>query len=925
MSRGRIDDDDTAGFDDAGGSDDSGSSGSSSGGSSSSSTSSSSSSSGTGSRGDIDDPGTPGFDDVGSGSSSGGSSGGSSGSRGDIDDSGTADFDDVTTERTTTDLSGPGVDRPASPERTIEIETDPGPGVSGPGVDRPPSPARTIEIAADAGPGESDDSAPSIAGDGPIASAEIPGTDRTVGGVLDGGARAFDERVRDPVGEAGREVGEAGTGPAPAVGGDRGEMFGRVGASALDIPGAAALGVRAVDETGRQLGAAGPGGTLVAADPERTGQTAETTREVGGEAADFARENPGTAAAGVAGGAAGLGAAFGASQAVRAGTRTVQRTPDTATTTTQTPEPSAGSGGSGTLRRLRRDLDDIDVTVTRDPDAGLVDAPDVSAPTPSRPSVDLPDISPTDAATSAGRRAGDRVTRSVDRTASRLDDLGTDLRFSAESAGARARDTAFRAPDRARRSLDDLGTDLRFTAEQARQATSARVQDAAFRTTDRARRSLDELRTDARFAAQQTPRRASDLAEDIGQTIRDVSDRGGFFADTRTRRTRPLGLRDRFDTPDFDTPFLADDATGRARPFLGASGRAGDALPSLSGGRDRLRNLFDVDSPFLADEGTGRARPFLGAADRAEGATPSVPRSLDDLGIGGEGSIGDLTLRIETPSRRSIDVEDLAGPDPADGAPMWRNRPFEVDPDAPTGPGATGGRIDSTVDVGGGQVARMRQQTADTPPRPDGRAPETGADAPTTGGGFAGFGAAGLAGATASSFADAETAPGVDPVQGPTVGGDTATQSDLDVGSAAVGDGTGTQSDLDVGSAAVGETGTGSGLGDETATSTGQRGATTTTLAERVGLGAAQQPAQRLGTGQTTSQLLRQPTRAASRQQQRQRGRLRPRRAPTLPGVEFGSDTDQPEFDEEASDAIFDSGIADVDDLFGDSDDPYRL
>lgn len=215
--------------------------------------------------------------------------------------------------------------------------------VGGPGINRPPSPERTIEAEADPGPGESDDSG-GLAGDGPIASTEIPGTDRTVGGVLDRSARTVD----DAFGRAGRELGERGVpgraGPQGSErGGDIGEFAGRGVGGVVNVPGFAQMGVRAADEVGRQLDPAGPGGPLMLSDPQRTGETAAATRQVGGEAAGFARENPVETGAFLAGTAAGGLGVAGLARAARG-------TPETPTST-QTPEPAPqpGTGGTGTL------------------------------------------------------------------------------------------------------------------------------------------------------------------------------------------------------------------------------------------------------------------------------------------------------------------------------------------------------------------------------------------------------------------------------------------------------------------------------------------------------------------------------------------------------------------------------------------------
>jgi hypothetical protein len=167
----------------------------------------------------------------------------------------------------------------------------------------------------------------SLSGDGPIAGTGIPGTDTTIGGALDTGAREFDERVVDPAADLSRRAGERdlvlGAGGTSVEGsqarGQLAEDFGRSAAGALNIPAFGAIGVRGVDEAIRQSGRGGPGTSIaLTSDPERTERTGELTQEAGSAAVEFAQENPARTGAFVAGGVAGgLGAGLAARGATR--------------------------------------------------------------------------------------------------------------------------------------------------------------------------------------------------------------------------------------------------------------------------------------------------------------------------------------------------------------------------------------------------------------------------------------------------------------------------------------------------------------------------------------------------------------------------------------------------------------------------------
>jgi hypothetical protein len=228
---------------------------------------------------------------------------------------------------------------------------------------------------------------PSVAGDGPLASVDIPGTDTDLGGGLDALSRGYRETVADPFADLARRSGERdiALGPAGAIEGSerRGQLAAdasRSVSSLFNIPGAAALGVRAVDEANIQSEPAFPGGpVMLTGDPDRTERQAEAGREAAEAGVEFAAENPDRAGAFALGGVLGGVGVGAASRTARVGIRGV-RGGSAADDVAPTPAPESGLGGRGTgsvldpadvqqpasnpapsstVGRFRRDLDDL--------------------------------------------------------------------------------------------------------------------------------------------------------------------------------------------------------------------------------------------------------------------------------------------------------------------------------------------------------------------------------------------------------------------------------------------------------------------------------------------------------------------------------------------------------------------------------------
>lgn len=179
--------------------------------------------------------------------------------------------------------------------------------------------ARTVERAA-----QIDQQGVDFTGDdlGTIADARIPGTDTTVIEGVDRADRAFRDRVVDPAAAVGRRAGEMDIPVGPAGGiegserrGQLGEDFGRSAAQALNVPGFAAGVLRAAPRVARAEG-----------EPDAARRAATAGRQLGGEAATFARENPLRTAAMGGGFLAGAGAVTGAARATRAGARRARET-----------------------------------------------------------------------------------------------------------------------------------------------------------------------------------------------------------------------------------------------------------------------------------------------------------------------------------------------------------------------------------------------------------------------------------------------------------------------------------------------------------------------------------------------------------------------------------------------------------------------
>ena len=315
---------------------------------------------------------------------------------------------DNTTDPALSDSPGGGGG--TSPTRTVagsttlpDIQTTiPDPRAGTPSAGGNPSTAprtetRFDEIDTSTGGGSSSGGAPiggsvdrvSIAGDGPIASIGIPGTDTDVGGALDSGTLAFETQVSRPAGRIGRTVAEEGTPFLPGGGearGQLGEDFARSAAGVANLPGFAAAGVRVADETSRQLEPAGVGGPLVpTADPGRTDAQGAAIAEGSEAAAEFAAENPGRVGAGAAGAiAGGLGASALSRGALRGGRGALDRVGGSADdavgvgprdpnarigsdapgsvldpSDVRQPASSPGRATQSRLDRIRRDLDDL--------------------------------------------------------------------------------------------------------------------------------------------------------------------------------------------------------------------------------------------------------------------------------------------------------------------------------------------------------------------------------------------------------------------------------------------------------------------------------------------------------------------------------------------------------------------------------------
>lgn len=221
----------------------------------------------------------------------------------------------------------------------------------------------------------------SIAGDGPLASVDIPGTDTDVGGALDAGANFYQQNVTDPLADvAERDISgdQPAFTPVQQVRGQLAEDAARGAVGTFNIPGAAAAGVRIVDEAALQSEPGFVGGPVgITGAPDRTERQAEAGREAAEAGVEFAQENPRRTAAFAAGG---LGAGFAvgsATRGARVGVRGI-RAADDVTPTPDTPDTGLGGRGAGsvldeadirqpassprpssTVDRIRRDLDDL--------------------------------------------------------------------------------------------------------------------------------------------------------------------------------------------------------------------------------------------------------------------------------------------------------------------------------------------------------------------------------------------------------------------------------------------------------------------------------------------------------------------------------------------------------------------------------------
>jgi hypothetical protein len=406
------------------------------------------------------------------------------------------------------------------------------------------------------------------------------------------------------------------------------------------------LGVRAADQVTSE-GAASDIQTAI--DVSEAG--AELAREAGPAAATGAaiRDPAAAVAAPVAAGTALVGgaavgtAAFGAGRAgARGASRVASELPDAATRA---------------ARRTRRDLTDIDVSLERDPSAGRVEIDNA----PARQAIRNVGSNTTDRVGAGVRRTLQRqqqrlarVRRDVTPGGGMTDGPGSlraDARFVAEEGLGIAEESLRRGRRNAGEAvgrLRDVPTDVRFSAEQVagrtseladeigqtiRSATSrasnpSRVRRDLGIAAERVRRAPRSVRADVRFSAEEALRRGRQRAR--GALERDQGSGGASFrSDTSTGRVQPLAVVDDAIRRgrSVDSEFLSDTATGRVQPLavvddaIARGRQAGSRISEGTPGRP------SVDSPLLADTGTGRADPL--AALRA-------PERLSELNEPGE-------------------------------------------------------------------------------------------------------------------------------------------------------------------------------------------------------------------------------------------------------------------------------------------------
>ena len=442
------------------------------------------------------------------------------------------------------------------------------------------------------------------------------------------------------------------------------------------------LGVRAADQVTSE-GAASDIQTAI--DVSEAG--AELAREAGPAAATGAaiRDPAAAVAAPVAAGTALVGgaavgtAAFGAGRAgARGASRVASELPDAATRA---------------ARRTRRDLTDIDVSLERDPSAGRVEIDNA----PARQAIRNVGSNTTDRVGAGVRRTLQRqqqrlarVRRDVTPGGGMTDGPGSlraDARFVAEEGLGIAEESLRRGRRNAAEAvgrLRDLPTDARFSAEQVagrtselageigqtiRSATSrasnpSRVRRDLGIAAERVRRAPPSVRADVRFSAEEALRRGRQRAR--GALERDQGSGGASFrSDTSTGRVQPLAVVDEAIRRgrSVDSEFLSDTATGRVQPLAVVDDAIARGRQAGSRIREGTPGRPSVDSPLLADTGTGRADPL---------AVLRAPERLSELNEPGDlvtsrGTFG-RPLRADQPvSDRILSAaalpsrEDLSG------------------------------------------------------------------------------------------------------------------------------------------------------------------------------------------------------------------------------------------------------------------------
>ena len=354
-----------------------------------------------------------------------------------------------------------------------------------------------------------------------------------------------------------------------------------------------------------------------------------------------------------------------------------------------------------------------EVSVERDPDAGLVEFEGDAPSLPSRPSAS--------AVTDRVSGLRDRASSDTDFTQSARVQAAVTA-STARRAASEAAETVRNAPgraqvaaSRARRRLGDLPADARLEAAAAR----GRAADAASSIADRARPSFDrDLSVD---------RPLSDV------NLRD-SARAQAAVATSSARRRLAGAvpsRPDFDSPDLDSPDvnLRQSAAAQAEVLAGsARRRAAAATEPIRNAPDRARiasdraqrRLGDVRADAGLEAAAARARIRERLSSSRDGS--ALP-SLDTPSLSGA---RDLTIRIgesDGPRRARVpdDTGDDLGPFADDDALGELGALDETDTSGNSGL-VDGPDVDDSRGSSGGPsaVTLQRRGDADTPrPRGD--------------------------------------------------------------------------------------------------------------------------------------------------------------------------------------------------------------